>query len=131
MRIPRVLQIPDAFDPDDRRRRQILSLILSFFIAGSLFSIIATFSFGDPFLEVIRDPEASLILLSSTSVVVAFGLLFVLNRFQRAGSLAGWLFIISLIAIISVSDSPNELVGRGLIIWTLPILAGGRLRPGK
>lgn len=129
MRIPKILQIPDTFDPDDRRRRQILSIILSFFIAGSLFSIITTFSYGDPVLDVIRDPEASLILLSSTSVVFAFGLLFVLNRYQRAGSLAGWLFTISLIAIISVSDTPSELVGRGLIIWTLPILAGGIVLP--
>lgn len=129
MRIPKILQIPDTFDPDDRRRRQILSIILSFFIAGSLFSIITTFSYGDPVLDVIRDPEASLILLSSTSVVFAFGLLFVLNRYQRAGSLAGWLFTISLIAIISLSDTPSELVGRGLIIWTLPILAGGIVLP--
>jgi len=129
MRIPQILKIPDTFDPDDRRRRQILSIILSFFVAGGLFSIITTFSYGDPFLDVIRDPDAGLILLSSTSVVVAFGLLFVLNRYHRAGSVAGWLFTLLLIAIISVSDTPSELVGRGLIIWTLPILAGGIVLP--
>jgi signal transduction histidine kinase len=43
--------------------------------------------------------------------------------------LAGWLFVLSLIAITSVSDTPSELVGRGLIIWTLPILAGGIVLP--
>ena len=85
MILPKILKIPDAFDPDDRRRRQILSIILSFFIAGGLFSIIATFSYGDPFLEVIHDPDASLVLLSSVSVVVAFGLLFALNRTYRSG----------------------------------------------
>ena len=129
MILPKILQIPDAFDPDDRRRRQILSIILSFFIAGGLFSTIATFSYGDPFLEVIRDPDASLVLLSSVSVVVSFGLLFALNRTHRSGSLAGWLFVLCLIAIISVSDTPSELVGRSLIIWTLPILAGGIVLP--
>jgi len=129
MRLPKFLQIPDIFDPDDRRRRQILSIILLFFLAGGLFSIIATFSYGDPFVEVIRDPDARLVLLSSTSVVVAFGLLFALNRYYRIGSLAGWLFVLCLIAIISVSDTPNELVGRGQILWTLPILAGGIILP--
>lgn len=129
MKPPKILQIPDTFDPDDRRRRQILSIILLFFITGGLFSIITTFSYGDPFLDVIRDPDASLILLSSTSLVVAFGLLFALNRYVRARSMAGWLFALLLIAIISVSDTPSELVGRGLIIWTLPILAGGIVLP--
>jgi len=129
MILPKILQIPGAFDPDDRRRRQILSIILSFFIAGGLFSTIATFSYGDPFLEVIRDPDASLVLLSSVSVVVSFGLLFALNRTYRSGSLSGWLFVLCLIAIVSVSDTPSELVGRGLIIWTLPILAGGIVLP--
>lgn len=129
MKLPKFLQIPDTFDPDDRRRRQILSVILSFFVVGGLFSILATFSYGDPFLDIIRDPEGSLILLSSVSVVVAFGFLFALNRFHRSGSLAGWLFVLCLIAIIFVSDTPDELVGRGLIIWTLPILAGGIVLP--
>jgi signal transduction histidine kinase len=129
MILPKALQIPDTFDPDDRRRRQILSFILLFFIAGGLFSIAATFSYGDPVYDVIRDPEAGLVLLSSVAAVVAFGLLFVLNRNHRAESLAGWLFILLLIAIISVSDTPGELVERGLIIWTLPILAGGIVLP--
>lgn len=129
MRLSKVLQIPDIFDPDDRRRRQILSIILSFFITGGFFSIITTFSYGDPFLDVIRDPDASLILLSSASLVVAFALLFALNRYVRARSMAGWLFTLLLIAIISVSDTPSELVGSGLILWTLPILAGGIVLP--
>ena len=129
MILPKILQVPDIFDPDDRRRRQILSIILSFFIAGGLFSIVTTFSYGDPFFDVIRDPDASLILLSSASLVVAFGLLVILNRYHRGRSMAGWLFTLLLIAIISVSDTPSELVGRGLIIWTLPILAGGIVLP--
>jgi len=129
MNLPSFLQIPNTFDPDDRRRRQILSVILLFFLAGGFFSIIATFSYGDPFLEVIRDPDARLVLLSSVSVITAFGLLFALNRYYRTGSLAGWLFVLCLIAIISVSDTPIELVGRGLILWTLPILAGGIVLP--
>ena len=129
MKLPKFLQLPDTFEPDDRRRRQILNIILSLFIAGGLFSIIATFSYGDPFMAVIHDPEASLILISSLSVVVVFLVLFAINRWERTGSLAGWLFVLSLIAIISISDTPNELVERGLIVWTLPILAGGIVLP--
>ena len=42
MRLPKLLGLPDTFDPDDRRRRQILNIILALFIAGGLISIIAT-----------------------------------------------------------------------------------------
>lgn len=129
MKFPKLLRLPDTFDPDDRRRRQILNLILAFFIAGGLVSIIATFSYGDSFLKIIHDQDGLLILLSSVAVVVVFTLLFLLNRWERAGTLAGWLFVLSLIVITAISDTPGELVGRGLIVWTLPILAGGIVLP--
>lgn len=129
MKFPKLLELPDTFDPDDRRRRQILNFILALFIAGGLVSIIATFSYGDSFNEIIQDQDGVLILLSSVAVVVIFTLLFLLNRRERAGSLAGWLFVLSLIAIISISDVPSQLLARGLILWTLPILAGGIVLP--
>jgi signal transduction histidine kinase len=129
MKVPKLLQLPDTFDPDDRRRRQILNIILALFIAGGLVSIIATFSYGDSFVEIIHDPEGVLILLSSVSIVVVFSLLFFLNRWERTGTLAGWLFVLSLLVTIFISDFPNELVERGLIFWTLPILAGGIILP--
>jgi PAS domain-containing protein len=130
MKLPKLLGLPDTFDADDRRRRQILNIILALFIAAGLVSIIATFSYGDSFTEIIHDQDGVLILLSSIAVVVVFSILFFLNRLQRAGTLAGWLFVLSLIAIIYISDNPVELVrGRGLILWTLPILAGGIVLP--
>lgn len=129
MKFPKLLELPDTFDPDDRRRRQILNIILALFIAGGLVSIIATFSYGDSFNEIIQDQDGALILLSSVAVVVIFTLLFLLNRLERTGSLAGWLFVFALIAIISISDVPNQLLERGLILWTLPVLAGGIVLP--
>ena len=83
MRLPKFFQIPDTFDPDDRRRRQILNIILLFFIAAGLFSVLVTFSYGDPLMEILRDPDGLLVLLSSTSVVVVFMLLLALNRWER------------------------------------------------
>ena len=125
MKLPKLLQLPDTFDPDDRRRRQILNIILALFIAASLVSILVTFSYGNSFAEIIHDKDGILILLSSVSVVVVFSILFFLNRLQRAGTLAGWLLVLCLIAITCISDNPVELVrGRGLILWTLPILDG-------
>jgi signal transduction histidine kinase len=82
-------------------------------------------------MEIIQDQDGLLVLLSSTAVVVMFTFLFVLNRWERAGSLAGWLSVVALIAITSISDTPNELLGRGLIFWTLPILAGGIVLPPR
>ncbi|NJC97643.1 MAG: PAS domain-containing protein [Anaerolineae bacterium] len=129
MRLPKLLGLPDTFDPDDRRRRQLLNIILALFIAAGFASILATFSYGDPLMEILRDRDGFRILLSSISVVVLFSLLLLLNRWERAGTLAGWLFVLSLIAITYVSDIPGELVGSGLILWTLPILAGGIVLP--
>ncbi|HKJ39866.1 MAG TPA: ATP-binding protein [Anaerolineales bacterium] len=130
MKLPKFLGLPDTFDPDDRRRRQILNIILALFIAAGLVSILATFSYGDSFTEIIHDQDGVLILLSSVAVVMVFSLLFFINRWQRAGTLAAWLFVLSLTAIILISDAPTELVrGRGLILWTLPILAGGIVLP--
>ena len=131
MKLPKLLQIPDTFDPDDRRRRQILNIILCFFIVAGKFSIIATFSYGDSLAEIIQAPDGLPALLSSMAVVLVFTFLVVVNRWERAGALAGWLFVISLIAIIFISDTPNELLGRGLIFWTLPILAGGIVLPSR
>lgn len=129
MKLPKLLQLPDSFDPDDRRRRQILNIILSLFIAGGLVSIISTFGYGDSLMEIIRDRDGANILLSSVSVIVVFCLLFLLNRWERAGTLAGWLFVLTLIAITCISDTPENLMGSGLILWTLPILAGGIVLP--
>jgi len=129
MRLPNLLGLPDTFDPDDRRRRQILNIILALFIAGGLASIIATFSYGDSFVTVIQNVDAMNSLTSSLAVVIVFSLLFFLNGWERAGTLAGWLFVLSLIAITYIPDIPTELVGRGLILWTLPILAGGIILP--
>ena len=130
MKLPKLLRLPDTFDADDRRRRQILNIILALFISAGLVSIIATFSYGDSLTEILHDQDGVLILLSSVAVVVIFSLLFFLNRLQRAGTLAGWLFVLSLVAITYISDSHVELVrGRGLILWTLPILAGGIVLP--
>jgi signal transduction histidine kinase len=129
MKLSKLMQLPDTFDPDDRRRRQILNIILVFFILGGIFSITATFSYGDSLEEVLRDQDGFLILLSSVAVVVVFSMLFLLNRWERTGAAAAWLFILSLLAIICISDIPGELVERGLIFWTLPILAGGIVLP--
>lgn len=125
MRLMQILKLPDTLDPDDRRRRQILNTILMFFIVAGIFCFLATFAFGDSFLEVVRDPDALLILIASSFLVVTFSLLVMLNRWERAGSLAAWLFIVSLIGIIWASDSPTALISNGLISWTLPILAAG------
>ena len=57
MRLPKLLGLPDTFDPDDRRRRQILNIILALFIAGGLVSIIATFSYGDSLMEILYDQD--------------------------------------------------------------------------
>jgi len=129
MKLPAWIALPNILDPEDRRRRQILNIILSFFITGGLIMLIVTFSYGDSLMEIVHDPDGLPILLGcGLGVAVLTGLL-LLNRWKRAGSAPGWLFILSLILMILLSDSPTELLSRSSVLWTLPILAGGIVLP--
>ncbi|MEA3339233.1 MAG: hypothetical protein U9R15_04645 [Chloroflexota bacterium] len=58
--------------------------------------------------------------------------IYALNRYV-SGELASAIFVLLMIAITALSDEPREVVnGRGLLVFTIPILAASALlRPNK
>lgn len=112
-----------SVDPDDLRRRRLVSILLAgMTVLGALLLVmVGVFSLLD-------DTEFSgsteiLIALASIGgfIVLAIGI-FLLNR-RRSGPLPGWIFLFLLLVTLSFSDSPEQLVdGRSLYLFTLPIL---------
>ncbi len=120
-----ILTVPDTFDPDDLRRRRVLNSVLLSILA--IVAVLGVSIFGSvdvPWLvEHRHDPDvfsvvAAFIVLGMLSILT-----FVLNRSSRAPrNLAGWLFVLGLLAIISTGDSPIELTsGRSIFAWAVPI----------
>jgi len=127
--------LPDTFDPDDRRRRQFLHILLLVFIMFGVIGLILTFLIVDHLFEAgTGDQDVKLIIFPTIILVIISGLLLVLNR---SAHMPGWLsatLLIALLMIINTQiDTPLELYnGRSLITWTLPILLGAIiLRPGS
>lgn len=114
-----LVTIPDTFDPDDRRRRQILNILLMFFVFfGGINFFISLGNLGDTYLSV-------LLWGALAFIVMSVALLFI----NRSRLLPGWvgsvIFIGFLMVLIALSDSSEELYdGRSLIAWVLPIMIG-------
>lgn len=113
----------ESADPDDYRRRRLVSILLAGIMALAivLLALIALFFMID-------DTEFSgsadvLFGLVSTGVFLFFGGgIFWLNR-ARSGPFAAWIFLLLLLASLSFADSPEQITnGRSLYLFTLPIL---------
>ena len=115
-------RIPDTFDPDDHRRRQILNILLIVFLYMGLIIFILTILLYSRNLE---EHSKALIIWSVSAVVICM-VLMLANRSPRIpGWLTGIFFVALLMAIISGTDSASELYsGRGLITWVLPVMVG-------
>jgi signal transduction histidine kinase len=127
-----LLRIPDTFDPDDRRRRQILNIVLIIFIISGLLTTTITSIFYSPTYSNTLNgmPISGLVSLA----LFAFGILLVTNRSSKVPSwLSGATFIVILLALLTNADAPNELYnGRSLNIWAFPIMLGAiLLHPGS
>jgi signal transduction histidine kinase len=119
--LKKILTIPDTFDPDDRRRRQILNILLISFIFIAVPGFTAALFNGPPHIVII-----------SILTIVMFIVLLFINRSPR---LPGWvsatIFMSFLIIITSQADNPDELYdGRSLLAWVVPIMLSALiLRP--
>jgi signal transduction histidine kinase len=120
-----ILTVPVA-DPDDRRRRRLLNIMLlglaSLAIAGGLVLIIFSAS--------LTPSEVAQMLAALGAAAGGVVTVYTLNRWV-SGDLAGILFVLLLLVMVVVSDRPREVVeGRTLLIFTIPILtASVVLRP--
>ncbi len=121
--LKRIFIVPNTFDPDDLRRRQIMNTVLIFSIFAFIFQLIADYWDENLILAIQGKGGYDTLLPAGTIGVVLLTVLLVLNRSSRLPrNLVGWIFIVSVLAIISFADSPRQLtVGRSMFVWAVPV----------
>lgn len=113
------LEVPTT-DPDDARRRRLLNIILSFTGGIILIAILITVILS--FTDIISSSEVLLILISSSVALLGSIIIYLINRY-RSGILASSLFLLLVMAVVSLADTPEELSGgRSLYLFILPII---------
>jgi signal transduction histidine kinase len=128
-----IFSIPDTFDPDDHRRRQIINL-------ASITIIFIAFLIGVLSLLVIYydlDPNGSIaeeaLIIPIISTIVVCSILTIATRLSKVSSwFNGMALVIFITLVISQSDTTQQLYnGRSLVMWVIPImLTAVMLRPG-
>jgi PAS domain S-box-containing protein len=114
--IRRFLEIPSS-DPDDARRRRLLTIL----VGG--FAILGLLVLPVPLIIPSLDIQSKLTLIV-TDVIFLLGLslIFVVNRYG-AGWLASSIFLVLLTILMAFSDSPREVShGRSLFYFAIPII---------
>src|SRR5258706_12250572 len=124
-----LLRIPDTFDPDDRRRRQVLNILLILFVLANLLGFtIELFTISCNCLNVPDIDSNGLreLLILDVANIILCGILLMANRSLRMpGWLSGTIFLTYFIIIITQTDTPEALYnGRSLIAWVVPIMLG-------
>lgn len=118
--LKKILTIPNTFEPDESRRRQILNVLLIIFVT------IIPFYLGIPLINLANsENKNSIILWGIIGLAVGILLLF-MNRSSKFPSwVSGVIFIGILIISLSQADTVDELYnGRSLIAWVIPIMLG-------
>ena len=123
-----LLRIPNTFDPEDYRRRQILNVLLIFWVLAnsaicilSLIILLTTGPGNDFIPRFVREGLP----------LVFFSILFLLNHSRRIPTwLTGAIFIIFCLGLFTQLDTPAEMYnGRSTLFWVLPILLGVVILP--
>ena len=118
-----------SLDPEDQRRRKLLTILLIGMAALSLISLLVLVIFT--VTGMLKTSEEIILFYGGTiSVLLGVAIFYAINRFW-SGSVAASGFLLLLIAVLAFSDSPHEVaVGRTLFLFTLPvIMASVVLRP--
>lgn len=107
-------------DPDDSRRRLLLNIILIGFVSIALM-VIAIVGVGVIF-NILHFSEFRGMLLGLAIFMVGGIIIWVINRYW-SGILAASIFLLFLISILSVTDTPQQTVaGRSLFYFVIPII---------
>jgi signal transduction histidine kinase len=128
-----LLRIPDTFDPDDHRRRQVLNILLIVFMALTLLSIILALLTIYFDLDPRGSKDNELTVVPGIFLIVLCGILLLTNRsISVPGWLNGIVFLALLVAVLTQIDTPQQLYnGRSLMVWVLPIMIAALiLHPG-
>jgi len=116
-------------DPEDARRRRLLNIMLLAAATGALLVLVALLIAARVGLAGEQEEVRA---LGFGIALALFGVaaIYALNRYVL-GELASTLFLLLMIALAAFSDEPRQVVdGRGLLVFTIPILAASvLLRP--
>jgi signal transduction histidine kinase len=124
--------IPDTFDPEDYRRRQVLNIILITISVSALISLavlaLQYLLYGRA--NIGNQDFINLFIPTAFSLVIC-GLLLVANRSTLVPSLLnGSIFLGILLLLIVHSDTPAQLYdGRSTVLWVLPIVITALILP--
>ena len=127
-----LFRVPDTFAPDDRRRRQVLNILLLIFMLWALLNY-AIINVSCRCGNVWAYSDTATLLITALLTVTITTILFVINRFPNIPS---WLTGIALIGLFFVillrSDRPENLYGSYYLVrWVMPIMVTAMvLRPG-
>ena len=120
-----ILIVPGPFDPDDLRRRRVLNSMLLFLIFIVILQTVAEY-WNDNLILLLQAqccPDFFMYVATAASTFVFAIFLLILNRSSRTPrNLAGWIFVVGLLIIISFSDYPVDLTsGRSIFLWAVPV----------
>lgn len=116
--ITRVLNIPSS-DPDEARRRKLLSLLLGF--TGLLMILTLFYTF---YLDISNAKESELLpslYIGSLAMLGGIALIFLINRYGN-GWVASLLFLFLFTFAIVFTSEPEMLLGEYMFYLTIPIL---------
>src|SRR5690349_10233853 len=130
-----LFRIPDTFDPDDRRRREtlnVLLIVISIILLPICIYILYTSSCNCMNMSVIDKGLLQNVLIAVLLTSITFGILWVANRSPRVPSwLTGTVLLAFFLFTSLITDTTDELFnGRSVIGLALPItLAAVILHP--
>src|SRR3972149_3557830 len=128
MNIPNLIKITNRFldvpssDPDDARRRKLLNILLFGVAILAILTLLITVIVLLFRVDIIAPQDRNILLFSGIALLVGSVIFYAINRFF-SGWLAGFLFLLFLLVVLSLSDRPLGLAqGRSLFVYTIPVV---------
>src|SRR6476660_7309167 len=114
-----ILNVPVS-DPDDARRRRLLNILLLGTIVATLLGLIAVV-LNTVTQGAADEAETQYTLFGIVLATIGILVIYQINR-RVSGRLAAFLFLLLLIGVFSITDTPQEISGgRSLFLFTIPI----------
>ncbi len=105
---------------DDERRRRLLNILLAATTVTALLGLMVG-SVADAFSKAGNGDAIAILRVTVTAMLLSNVLVFVVNCFSSW--LAGWLFVLLVLAVALFSNTPQQAVsGRSLIVFALPVV---------
>jgi len=120
----RLVDVPSS-DPDDARRRKLLNIILvgMLFVAGGV--LVATLILM--LTSSLKSNDSAFLVAASFATMGGVIVFYLINRLW-SGALASISFLVFLMFVITLADSPSELSnGRSIFLFAIPIIVASVL----